>query len=140
MSEQSVSSAQCDATKTFFSFILPNLTDGSCSHEGVSAPHPILSFPLSFFLFHLVLVSGPSPLVFSAFPHSFLSFFFFFIAVSHFSLSFPFLLLSAALCLFSKLLAVPSRGGSRNVQGLTVTDGEAIFQRGFIYSEIVICI
>ncbi len=47
ISAQSVSSAQCDATITSFSFILPNLTDGSRSHEGISAPHPILSFSFS---------------------------------------------------------------------------------------------
>lgn len=49
--KQSVSGAQCDVTITYFSFVLPNLTDGSCSHEGISAPHPPLS--LWVFLFHL---------------------------------------------------------------------------------------
>lgn len=50
ISAQSVSSAQCDATITSFSFVLPNLTDGSRSHEGISAPHPVLSFSFSFSL------------------------------------------------------------------------------------------
>lgn len=49
-SELSVRSAQWDATITSFSFILPNPTDGLRSHEGISAPHPVLPLPLFLWL------------------------------------------------------------------------------------------
>lgn len=106
----SVSRTQCDVTITSFSFILPNLTDGSCSHEGISAPHPISSlslflFPslplfLPFFLLHLMHVFGPLPFYFSPFhslypavSHSFLTFYLGGLTLSP---TFPCLLLSVA--------------------------------------------
>lgn len=110
ISKQSVSSAQCVVTITSFSFILPNLTDGSRSHEGISAPHPMLSLFLS-----LHFSVSLHACIWHSFPHSFFlpllsnSFSFLFLLSSHSSY---FLLHRGWIMILWQCVAMPSWGGS----------------------------